>query len=81
MNADQHETGKVTLGYGKNLRVPLAGPCVKLDSIFLCQHWRNSSKKQLKDIMPIVKSHISLDDRTTLFDKTKISGETIKQVF
>ena len=66
---------------GKHLRVPLAGPCVKFDSIFFCQHWGNSSKEQLKDILPIVKNHTSLDDRTTSFDKTKFAGETIKQVF
>lgn len=31
--------------------------------------------------MPVVKNHTALDNKTVSFDKTKFSGENIKQVF
>lgn len=39
--------------------------------------------RAIRNLMPVVKNHTVLDDRTASFDKTKISGETetIKQVF
>ena len=36
---------------------------------------------QLKNLMPIVRNHTSLDDRTAMEERTKKSIKAIKQVF
>ena len=37
--------------------------------------------EQLKNLMPIVRNHTAVDNRTTIQEKTKKSGETIKKLF
>lgn len=58
----------------------LENPPGKFCSVILCNHGGNSIPEQLKDLMTIVKKNPALDDRTTLEDKAKISGDTINQI-
>lgn len=53
---------------------------IKLDSLIPYEHQTNSSTEQLKDLIPIVKSHTALDvikDRIASGDKTKIHIRSI----
>lgn len=61
--------------------LPFTGPNIKFSSITPCQHWRNLSTEQLKDLCLLIKNYIAVDDRIATVDKTKVSGQTIKQVF
>ena len=77
VNVGQQRTVKVTLCHWET---PWgASPYVKFSSVISCHHGGNSFPEHLKNLMPIVRNHTALDDRTALKNKTKISEETINQ--
>ena len=69
LNVDQQGIDKVTLTIRKCYEGPLTGPQVKLVQSFPCHHGGNSFPKQFMDLIPIVRNHTALDDRTAIEDK------------
>lgn len=80
-NEDQQRTDRVTLcnqemfGGGNDFEGSITGP-----HVIPCHCGGKSFPEQLKGLMPLI-NHTALNDRTTLENKTKVSGETIKQIF
>ena len=81
MNADHCEAGKVTLCHEE---MHLEAFCRSL-----CQIWINHFlsilgkllHRAIKRFNAVIKCHTSPDDRAAPCDKSKFSGEIIKQVF
>ena len=64
------------------MRGSLGDPYGKSGSVVFCYHRRSFFPDQLKNIMPIIRNHTALDNRTAIEQKReqKNSGEIIKQV-
>lgn len=66
---------------GRCLEGPLACPYAKFGLVVYCNSGGNSYPEQLTNLIPIIRNHAALDDINTIEDRTKISGETVKQIF